>query len=72
MLTPVMFNDISAYDVFIELQNKYRIFVNPCGGDLKDSLLRVSHIGNLSIQDIDFLIEKMDEISKELRRKKND
>ena len=72
MLTPVMFDDISAYDVFIELQNKYRIFVNPCGGDLKDSLLRVSHIGNLSISDIDFLIEKMDEISKELRRRKND
>lgn len=72
MLTPVMFDDISAYDVFIELQNKYRIFVNPCGGNLKDKLLRVSHIGNLSIQDIDFLIEKMEEISKELRSKKND
>lgn len=72
MLTPVIFTDISAYDVFIELQNKYRIFVNPCGGDLKDKLLRVSHVGNLFMQDIDFLIEKMKEISNKLREKKND
>jgi aspartate aminotransferase-like enzyme len=67
MLTPVMFNDINAYDVFLSLQNRYRIFVNPCSGDLKDKLLRVSHVGNISVSDIDFLVKKMMEIINELR-----
>lgn len=59
MLTPVLFENISAYDVIQVLKDKYCIFVNPCGGKLADVLLRVSHIGNTTIADIDDLIEKM-------------
>ncbi|MBO5948526.1 alanine--glyoxylate aminotransferase family protein [bacterium] len=59
MLTPIIIEDVSAYDVIQVLKDKYKIFVNPCGGNLADVLLRVSHIGNTTIADIDDLIEKM-------------
>ncbi len=71
MLTPVRFDGVSAYDVFLELQNKYRIFVNPCGGDLGTKMFRVSHIGNTSIADIDDLLEKMQICVNELKQKDN-
>ena len=59
MLTPVCFDNIKAGDVIKILKDKYQIFVNPCGGKMADKLLRVSHIGNTTIADIDNLIEKM-------------
>lgn len=60
MLTPVEFSDnINAYDVIQLLKDKYRIFVNPCGGELATKLLRVSHIGNTTIEDIDDLLDKL-------------
>ena len=59
MLTPIIFDSVSAYDVIQVLKDKYKIFVNPCGGELADVLLRVSHIGNTTIEDIDDLIEKL-------------
>lgn len=60
MLTPVEFGeDINAYEVIQVLKDKYRIFVNPCGGDLAEKLLRVSHIGNTSLEDIDELVDKL-------------
>lgn len=67
MLTPIEFEDnINAYDVFLTLKNKYKIFVNPCGGNLANKLLRISHIGNTSIEDIDDLFEKLKLSIKEL------
>ena len=70
MLTPVEFDDnISAYDVIQVLKDKYRIFVNPCGGDMANKLLRVSHIGNTTIDDIDDLIEKLQLAIKEVKQK---
>ncbi len=59
MLTPVICEGVSAYDVIQVLKDKYEIYVNPCGGELADKLLRVSHIGNTTIDDIDELIEKL-------------
>ena len=53
MLTPILFEDVNAYDVIQVLKDKYRIYVNPCGGELATKLLRVSHIGNTTIADID-------------------
>lgn len=58
-LTPLYFDDVDAYEVIQVLKNKYQIFVNPCGGDLSKNLLRVSHIGNTTIEDIDDLLEKL-------------
>ncbi len=60
MLTPIEFDEsINAYEVIQVLKDNYRIFVNPCGGDMANKLLRVSHIGNTTIADIDDLIEKL-------------
>lgn len=68
-LTPVYFEDISASDVVKELRERYELFVNPCGGQMADRLLRVSHIGNTTKDDIDLLIEKMSLIIDELKNK---
>lgn len=58
-LTPIYFEDVNAYEIFQELKNKYRIFINPCSGDLAKNLIRVAHIGNTTIKDIDYLLEKL-------------
>lgn len=58
-LTPLYFEDVDAYEVIQVLKDKFQIFVNPCGGDLASHLLRVSHIGNTTIEDIDDLLEKL-------------
>ncbi len=68
-LTPIYFEDINAGDVVRELREKYDLFVNPCGGKMADKLIRVAHIGNLSISDFDNLLEKMDITVKELKEK---
>ena len=46
------------------LKNKYRIFVNPCGGDLANNILRVTHIGNTTIY---FGVIEDDEVIKTFR-----
>ena len=58
-LTPLYFEDVNAFEVTQVLKNKYGLYVNPCGGDLAGKLLRVSHIGNTNITDIDNLFEKL-------------
>ena len=59
MLTPVYFEDRTARKIIDILADKYRIFVNPCGGELAETLFRVSHIGNTTVDDIDDLLEKL-------------
>ena len=59
MLTPVIFDDISAYDVIQVLKNEYSIYVNPCGGELASKLVRISHIGDTTTTDIEDLMEKL-------------
>ena len=68
-LTPIYFEDISANEVVKELREKYELFVNPCGGKLADRLLRVAHIGNITIEDLDLLVEKIKTVADELRNK---
>lgn len=61
-VTPVIFENGNAKEVFNHLKEKYNIFVNPTGGDLSDKILRVSHIGNLKKNDYEDLIEKIKEV----------
>jgi len=68
MLTPLFFEDIKASDVVKILKDKYQIFINPCGGELADKLVRISHIGNTTLTDIDDLFAKMNMIVKELKK----
>lgn len=45
-----------AYDIFLKLKNEYDIWVCPNGGDLKDIIFRVGHIGALTHEDNTTLI----------------
>ncbi|MBR4343415.1 MAG: alanine--glyoxylate aminotransferase family protein [Lachnospiraceae bacterium] len=49
-------NGRSAYDIFSVLKDEYDIWVCPNGGDLKDKVFRVGHIGALKEEDFDTLI----------------
>jgi aspartate aminotransferase-like enzyme len=46
--------------------------VTPSGGDLRDRMLRVGHIGNLSEEDYDALFEALDEVLGKKRRYRKD
>ncbi len=51
--------NMSAYDIFLTLKDKYSIWVCPNGGQLKDKIFRVGHIGYLQEKDYDTLINAM-------------
>ena len=68
MLTPICFDkNIKAREIVKILKDRYGIFVNPCGGEMADLLLRVSHIGNTTLADIDDLVEKIQLAIAEIR-----
>ena len=52
-------NRVSANDIFLILKNEYQIWVCPNGGDLKDTIFRVGHIGALEKKDYDVLIDSL-------------
>ena len=54
----------SAYDIFLELKDHYGIWICPNGGELKDKVFRVGHIGYLSTKDYDKLIESLKDMQK--------
>ena len=49
-------NGMSAYDVFLKLKDEHGIWICPNGGELKDKVFRVGHIGALTIKENDILI----------------
>lgn len=61
-ITPIIFNENIAYEIFERLKNDYDIFVNPTGGEFGKNSLRVSHIGNLTPSDNTILINHISEI----------
>ena len=63
-LTPT--NGMSAYDIFTELKEKYGIWICPNGGDLKDKVFRVGHIGALNQNDFDTLISAFRDMFKKI------
>ena len=54
----------SAYDIFTVLKDEYQIWVCPNGGELKEKVLRVGHIGALEEKDFDVLIDAMLDMQK--------
>ena len=55
-VTPLHPTTQSAYEIFLKLKNEYGIWICPNGGDMKDSVFRVGHIGFLKECDFDQLI----------------
>ena len=70
-VTPILFES-GAYELFLKLKNSYGLVVTPSGGDLRDRMLRVGHIGNLSEEDYDALFEALDEVLGKKRRYRKD
>lgn len=56
-VTPLHPITANAYDVFLKIKDEYGMWVCPNGGSLKDTIFRVGHIGSLSTEDYDKLIE---------------
>ncbi len=55
-VTPIHPKNASAYDIFLKIKNEYDMWICPNGGDLKDYIFRVGHIGFLTKSDYDKLI----------------
>ncbi len=53
-----------AHEVFEYLEQYYGIWVCPNGGELKDKLFRVGHLGNLTTNDYDKLVAAMTQLYK--------
>ena len=60
-VTPLIF-DGDARRVYSELRSRFDMTVTPSGGDLKDTLLRVGHLGNLEESDYDDLIAALEAV----------
>lgn len=60
-VTPLLTGEgISAYELFQTLERDFGIWVCPSGGEMKDKMFRVGHIGNLQEKDIDYLLKAME------------
>ena len=55
-------NGMSAYDIFLKLKDEHGIWVCPNGGDLKDKIFRVGHMGCLTNDDYDKLVASLKEV----------
>ena len=63
-VTPLHPLNVSANDIFLTLKDEYNIWVCPNGGELKDKIFRVGHIGALTIEDNDKLFAALDDMKK--------
>ena len=58
-LSPTDAKYLNAYDIFETLKNKYSLMILPSGGRRRNSLIRVGHMGHLTIEDNKLLVESM-------------
>ena len=54
----------NAYDIFLALKDEYSIWVCPNGGNMKDTVFRVGHIGALTQEDNTILINAFKDMQK--------
>ena len=57
-------NTKSAYKLFEILKDEYGIWICPNGGELKDKIFRVGHIGDIQLADYDKLVDSIKDIIK--------
>lgn len=55
-VTPLHPTTASAYDIFLKIKDEYGMWICPNGGDMKDTVFRVGHIGALTTADYDKLL----------------
>ncbi len=56
-VTPLHPTTQSAYEIFLKIKDEYGMWICPNGGDMKDTVFRVGHIGYLQESDYDQLID---------------
>lgn len=63
-VTPLHPLTASAHDIFLTLKDEYGIWVCPNGGELKDQVFRVGHIGALSFDDNTRLVDALKDMQR--------
>lgn len=63
-VTPLHPLTASAYDIFTILKDEYGIWVCPNGGELRDKIFRVGHIGALKKQDNTTLVNALKDLKR--------
>lgn len=63
-VTPLHPLTSSAYEIFLKLKDEYGIWVCPNGGELRDTVFRVGHLGNLNLEDYDKLLSALHDMQK--------
>lgn len=63
-VTPLHPTTQSAYEIFLKIKDEYGMWICPNGGDMKDTVFRVGHIGCLKESDYDRLIDAFLELRK--------
>lgn len=63
-VTPLHPTTQSAFQIFLKLKDEYGIWICPNGGDMKDTVFRVGHIGHLTKADYACLIEAFIDLRK--------
>lgn len=63
-VTPLHPTTASAYDIFTIMKDHYGIWICPNGGEMKDTVFRVGHLGALTIKDYDQLIDAFKDLRK--------
>jgi len=61
-VTPLHPLSANAYEIVLRLKEEYGIWVCPNGGELKDYLFRVGHIGALSHEDNSTLVKAFQDL----------
>lgn len=56
-VTPLHPTTQSAYEIFLKMKDEYGMWICPNGGNMKDTVFRVGHIGYLNKKDYDRLID---------------
>lgn len=55
-VTPLHPTTASAYEIFLKIKDEFGMWICPNGGEMKDSVFRVGHIGALTTDDYDKLV----------------
>ena len=63
-VTPLMTRDCSAHEIFTILKDEYGLWVCPNGGEYKERIFRVGHIGALTVEDNRILEEALRDLVK--------
>jgi len=58
-VTPIHPLNADAYEIFLTLKDEYGIWICPNGGDMKNTIFRVGHIGHLTHDDNTTLINAL-------------